>query len=83
MNDELLENYIRQLFESHGPGEVNVAWQGGEPTLMGVEFFRKSVELAGRYRKPGQTVIHTMQTNGTLINDEWAEFFRKMIFSSD
>ncbi len=80
MNDELLENYIRQLFESHGPGEVNVAWQGGEPTLMGVEFFRKSVELAGRYRKPGQTVIHTMQTNGTLINDEWAEFFRENDF---
>lgn len=80
MSDELLENYIRQLFESHGPGEVNVAWQGGEPTLMGVEFFRKSVELAGRYRKPGQTIIHTMQTNGTLINDEWAEFFRENNF---
>jgi uncharacterized protein len=56
--------------------EVTIAWQGGEPTLMGVEFFRRSVELANQYLGPGQRAVYTIQTNGTLIDDEWAAFFR-------
>ena len=57
MADELLETYLRQLIESHGGvPEVTIAWQGGEPTLMGLDFFRRSVELAGRYLRPGQRV---------------------------
>ena len=53
MADELLETYVRQLIEAHaGSPEVTVAWQGGEPTLMGVDFFRRSVELAEKYRLP-------------------------------
>ncbi len=72
MADELLESYVRQLFEAHASApEVTVAWQGGEPTLMGVEFFRRAVELAEQYRRPGQTVNHTIQTNGTLLTDDW------------
>jgi uncharacterized protein len=80
MSDELLDAYIRQLMEANASQEINIAWQGGEPTLMGLEFFERSVELANHYRKPGQSILHTMQTNGTLINDEWAEFFRKNNF---
>ncbi len=54
MADELLETYIRQLIEAHaGAPEVTIAWQGGEPTLMGVEFFRRSVELANGYPATG------------------------------
>ena len=55
MADELLEAYLRQLIEAHsGVPEVAIAWQGGEPTLMGLDFFRRSIELAERYLQPGQ-----------------------------
>ena len=52
MADELLENYIRQLIESHRTPEVTIAWQGGEPTLMGLDFFRRSIEHAQKYTRP-------------------------------
>jgi uncharacterized protein len=78
MADELLELYVRQLIEAHGPQpEVTVAWQGGEPTIMGVDFFRRAVELAGLYARPGQRIVYTMQTNGTLLDDEWGSFLHE------
>ena len=78
MSDEQLEDYLRQLIQAHAHlPEVTIAWQGGEPTLMGLDFFRRSVEIAGRYLKPGQRALHTIQTNGTLIDAEWAQFFRE------
>ena len=81
MADELLEAYIRQLIEAHAQvPEVMVAWQGGEPTLMGVDFFRRSVELAERYLQPGQRAVYTIQTNGTLLDEEWAAFFKEHDF---
>jgi uncharacterized protein len=81
MADELLETYLRQLIESHARApEVMVAWQGGEPTLMGVEFFRRSVELAERYLRPGQRAVYSVQTNGTLLDEEWAAFFKEHDF---
>lgn len=80
MSDELLQTYIQQLMEGRPPGEVNVAWQGGEPTLMGLDFFRRAISYVKRYRKPGQNVLHTMQTNGTLLNDEWCAFFKEHNF---
>ncbi|KPK13400.1 MAG: anaerobic sulfatase maturase [Anaerolineae bacterium SG8_19] len=76
MADELLETYIRQLLESHRIPEVTIAWQGGEPTLMGLDFFKRSVELAEKYKKPGQRISHTMQTNGTKLDDDWCAFFK-------
>ncbi|MCZ7529646.1 MAG: anaerobic sulfatase maturase [Acidimicrobiia bacterium] len=75
MSEELLETYIRQLLEAHTTPEVTIAWQGGEPTLMGVDFFRRAVAIAERHRRPEQTVSHTIQTNGTLLTDEWCELF--------
>jgi uncharacterized protein len=81
MADELLEAYVRQLIEAHaGVPEVQVAWQGGEPTMMGVDFFRRSVELADRYLQPGQRAVYTIQTNGTLLDEEWAGFFSENEF---
>jgi uncharacterized protein len=77
MTEATLANYIEQLFAATPGREVQVAWQGGEPMLRGLEFFRKSVELAERYRKPHQHVLHTLQTNGTLVDDEWAAFFKR------
>jgi uncharacterized protein len=76
MADDLLETYIRQLVESQ-PQSVTIAWQGGEPTLMGLDFFRRSVTLVEKYRKPGQRVEHTIQTNGTRLDDAWCEFFKQ------
>jgi uncharacterized protein len=80
MSDELLEQYIRQLIESHRTDQVTIAWQGGEPTLMGLDFYRKAMALAEKYRRPGMTFLHTMQTNGTLLDDAWGEFFKEHNF---
>jgi uncharacterized protein len=81
MADELLEEYLRQLIEAHPRvPEVTIAWQGGEPTLMGLDFFRRSVELADRYLRPGQRAAYTIQTNATLLDEEWADFFREHAF---
>ena len=80
MSDATLEAYIRQLLESHRAPQVTVAWQGGEPTLMGLDFFRRSVELVEQYRRPGQVVQHTFQTNGILLDDDWCAFFKEHDF---
>ena len=77
MADDLLETYIRQLLESSPGPQVEVSWQGGEPMLRGLDFFRRAVELAQKYRRPHLRVLHTIQTNGTLIDDEWAQFFKR------
>ena len=77
MADDLLETYLRQLIEAHArSAEVTVAWQGGEPTMMGLDFFRRSVELAERYRMSHRRIGYTIQTNATLIDDEWAAFLK-------
>lgn len=80
MSEPVLEQYIRQLIEAHQSDSVNIAWQGGEPTLMGLDFFRRALALVEKYRRPGMSFLHTMQTNGTLLNDEWAAFFAEHNF---
>jgi uncharacterized protein len=80
MSDETLEAYIKQLIETHRSNQVTVAWQGGEPTLMGVDFYRKAIEYQEKYRRPGMTFENTMQTNGTLLDDEWCQFFKENNF---
>jgi len=77
MSDETLESYIRQMLAPPDAAEVTIAWQGGEPTLMGLDFFRRSVALAARYRRPDQQVQHVIQTNGVLLDDEWAAFLKE------
>jgi uncharacterized protein len=80
MPDELLELYIKQLLEAHRAPKVTIAWQGGEPTLMGVAFYRQAIAYQERYRKPGMTFENTLQTNGTLLDDDWCEFFKENHF---
>lgn len=75
MSDEMLDTYMRSLIEAHRVPQVTVSWQGGEPTLMGLDFYRKVMVLEDKYRKPGMSFLNTMQTNGTLLTDEWCEFF--------
>jgi uncharacterized protein len=77
MSDELLETYIRQNYESQRTPQVTFAWQGGEPTLMGLDFFRRAVELQQAYRPAGVSILNTIQTNGILLDDEWAAFFHE------
>jgi uncharacterized protein len=77
MSEETLEAYIKQLIQTHRSNQVTVAWQGGEPTLMGVDFYRKAIAYQEKYRRPGMTFENTMQTNGTLLDDEWCEFLKE------
>jgi uncharacterized protein len=80
MTDELLESYIQQLIGSHPTNEVTVSWQGGEPTLMGLDFYRRSVEIQKKYQTPHMKIQNTFQTNGVLLDNEWCEFFHKHDF---
>jgi uncharacterized protein len=79
MSDEVLEAYIRQYIEQQAVPEIDFAWQGGEPTLLGVGFFRKVVELQ-RKHAGGKVVRNALQTNGTLLDDEWCEFLSAQQF---
>jgi uncharacterized protein len=77
MSDEMLEQHIRQYIEAQTGDEVVFSWQGGEPTLLGLEFFRQVVALQAKYQKPGQLIQNDLQTNGTLLDDEWARFLKQ------
>jgi uncharacterized protein len=80
MSDEVLEEYTRQYIDAIEIPEVTFAWQGGEPTLMGIEFFKKAIRYQEKYKKPNMQILNTIQTNGILLNNEWCEFFRKNNF---
>lgn len=74
MPDNVLEEYIRQYISQQEVPEVSFAWQGGEPTLLGVEYFRKVVEIQKRFAG-GKKIRNAFQTNGTLLDDAWCAFF--------
>jgi uncharacterized protein len=80
MSDAVMEQYIRQTIEGHRTPEVTIAWQGGEPTLMGVDFFRRAVEVEKQCTRPGMQIENTFQTNGVLLNEEWCKFFHENNF---
>jgi uncharacterized protein len=75
-NPEMLEPHIRQYLESEPGPKIDVAWHGGEPTLMGLDFFRRAIELEHRHRRPGTVVSNVIRTNGTLLDDDWCAFLR-------
>ncbi len=77
MSDDVLGAYLGQLLDSHETPEVTIAWQGGEPTLMGLDFFRRSVAMAEERKRPDVRLNHTIQTNGTLLDDDWCRFFKE------
>lgn len=80
MSDEVHEAYIKQLLSAHQVPQITVAWQGGEPTLMGLDFFRRSLELQKKHKKTGTRIENTFQTNGVLLNDDWCRFFHDNSF---
>jgi uncharacterized protein len=79
MSDAVLENFIEKYIEAQQSDEVAFVWQGGEPTLLGVDYFRKIVALQKKYTN-GKKISNSLQTNGTLIDDEWCEFLRQHDF---
>jgi len=79
MPDDVLELYIRQYIEQQEVPEISFAWQGGEPTLLGVRFFRRVVELQKQYAQ-GKRIVNAFQTNGTLLDDEWGGFLHENQF---
>ncbi|HYO19827.1 MAG TPA: anaerobic sulfatase maturase, partial [Dermatophilaceae bacterium] len=80
MAEPVLEAYISQLLAAHRTPEVTIAWQGGEPTMMGLDFYRHVMEIVDRHRRPGQVIEHTIQTNATLIDGTWAAFLAEHDF---
>ena len=80
MPDVLIELFIKQMIESHPGPQVDFAWQGGEPTLMGLDFFRRIVELQAKYLPKGWRATNALQTNGTRLSAEWCEFLREHNF---
>ncbi len=74
MSDDLLEEFTRQYLSAQSIPEVTFAWQGGEPTLMGIDFYQRAVELQSMYARPGVRVLNSIQTNGTLLDDAWCRF---------
>jgi len=79
MTDQVLETFVRDYIASQEAEEISFAWQGGEPTLLGVEFFRKVVALQKRYCD-GRQISNAFQTNGILLDDEWCEFLAEHNF---
>ena len=79
MADDVLESYVREYIGAQDSPVVSFAWQGGEPTLLGVDFFRKVVELQTRYSN-GKHIDNGFQTNGVLLDDHWGEFLAENQF---
>jgi len=80
MSEQVLSSYVSGLLQAHPDGPVAVAWQGGEPTLMGIDFFRRAIDLVDQHRRPAQQVEYSIQTNATLLTDEWCELFAQHRF---
>ena len=80
MTDRLLELFIRQYIEASEGPEVPIVWHGGEPTLAGLDFYRRAVELQKRYLPEGWSCRNNLQTNGVLLDDAWCAFIAEAGF---
>jgi len=78
---DLLEEYIRQHVEASTGPVISFSWHGGEPTMAGLDYFRKIVELQRRFCPPGRRIVNGIQTNGTLLDEDWCRFFAREHFT--
>ena len=78
MSEDTLETFVKQYIngQPYGTTEVNFTWQGGEPTLRGIGFYKKAIDFQNKYRRKGMKITNAFQTNGILLNDYWAKFFK-------
>lgn len=74
MSDEMLEQFTREYIEAQTMNQVLFTWHGGEPLLRSIDFYRKALSLQQKYAG-GRRIDNVIQTNGTLLTDEWCEFF--------
>ena len=81
MDNKTLENYIRQHFLASSADTVLFTWHGGEPLLAGIDFYKKAVAIQKKYLPSGKRFLNGIQTNGTLITNEWCDFFAENGFS--
>lgn len=82
MDDDLLAEFIRGYIAAQPrySREINFVWQGGEPLLAGIGFYKRALALQRRYAPPGVRISNSLQTNGTLLNDAWCRLFRQHHF---
>jgi uncharacterized protein len=80
MSDEILEQYIIQLIGASTEPNINFLWHGGEPILAGMDFFRKVVKLQNKHQPAGRNIINGIQTNATLLNEDWCKFLANKEF---
>ncbi len=76
MTREVLESYIHQTIAAHPGPELTFSWQGGEPTLMGLQFFENVIQIQNQHKQPGKQFVNAFQTNGIVLNSEWCRFFK-------
>ena len=81
MSDEILERYIKQHLAAHPGPVVNFSWHGGEPTILGLDYFKRIVELQRKHRPKHKRITNGMQTNGTLLDDKWGRFLARERFA--
>lgn len=80
MNDKVLEKYIIQHIQASTEEIIFFSWHGGEPLLAGIDFYRKALKIQSAYKPAGKTILNGIQTNGTLIDDDWCSFFAEERF---
>jgi uncharacterized protein len=78
---DVLESYIRQQIEACPAEVIRFAWHGGEPTILGLAYFRRIVALQHKYQPRGQRIVNGIQTNGTLLDEEWCRFLAQEGFT--
>ena len=80
ISDEILEKYIREYIQYQPGPVINFSWQGGEPTLAGIDFFKKVIKYQNKYSTPDKQIQNDIQTNGTLIDENWCIFLKENNF---
>ena len=81
MPEDILEEYIKQHIRVYPDPVVRFSWHGGEPTILGLDYFHRIVELQRKYKSPHQHIFNGIQTNGILLNEDWCRFFAAENFS--
>ena len=79
VSDEVLKTFIKKYITSQEIPEIQFVWQGGEPTLLGLGFYKNVVSLQKKYTE-NKTIVNSLQTNGTLLDDEWCVFLKNNSF---
>lgn len=80
MTEELLDTFTQQYIQTHRGPQISFNSQGGEPSLMGIDFFKKAIHFQKKYSQPSKRIANSFQSNGTVLNDEWCLFFKENDF---